>query len=278
MRMLIVIAVAACMQCVGASAQVISAPVNNVTEKQHIPNRTPTPYAFVREGDIMWEKWVWRTIDMREKMNHKFYFPFEPTNNRANLLTIIQYGIANNLLTPYGNDGFEMPMDKTAALNIGTYIDSLQVPDLYNPDILRDTVIVNKLDPKDVLEYRVKEIWFFDRQRSMMDVRIVGICPVRLVVDRVTGEIKGKEELYWIYFPHLRNVLVNYQAFNRFNDTGPLSYDDVFIKRMFSSYAYKESNVYDRRISEYAAGMDGMLESERIKTNIMDFEHDLWDW
>ncbi|UPT65553.1 MAG: gliding motility protein GldN [Sphingobacteriales bacterium JAD_PAG50586_3] len=253
---------------------------NNVAIKSHIKRRTPMPYPQVREADIMWEKWVWRTIDMREKMNHGFYYPFEPSNNRANLLTVIKCGIANGLVTPYSSidDEFLVPMTKEEALGIGYRTDTIQVPDLYDPDILRDTVIASTLNPKDVLEYRLKEIWFFDRQRSVMEVRIIGICPVRIVVDPATGEIKGKQEMYWIYFPQLRDAMVNYKAFNRFNNTDILSYDDIFMKRMFSSYVYKESNPFDRKITDYSTGMDAMIESQRVKTDIMDFEHDLWDW
>ena len=253
---------------------------NNVAIKSHIINRTPTPYPQVREADIMWEKWVWRTIDMREKMNHGFYYPFEPTNNRANLLTAIRCGIANGVVTPYSSidDEFMVPMTREEALGIGTRTDTLQIPDLYNPEILHDTVITSTLNPKDVMEYHLKEIWFFDKQRSVMDVRIVGIAPVRIVIDPATGEVKGKQEMFWLYFPQLRNVLAIYRAFNRNNNADILTYDDVFFKRMFGSYVYKESNPFDRRITDYALGMNAMLESERIKTDIINFEQDLWDW
>ena len=253
---------------------------NNVALKAHIQRRTPVPYPQVREADIMWEKWVWRTIDLREKMNLGFYFPFEPTNNRANLLTVIKCGIANNLVTPYSSidDEFLVPMTTEEALNIGTRIDTISIPDLYDPEKMHDTVIYSTLNPKDVMEYRLKEIWFFDKQRSVMDVRIIGICPVRTVIDPASGEVKGKQEMFWLYFPQLRDVLANYKAFNRFNNADILSYDDVFYKRMFGSYVYKESNPYDRKITDYSVGMDAMLESERIKTDIINFEQDLWDW
>jgi len=46
--------------------------------------------------------------------------------------------------------------------------------------------------------------------------------------------------------------------------------------RLSGSYIYKESNVYDRNIQEYATGPDGFLESDRIKQKIFETEHDLW--
>jgi hypothetical protein len=48
--------------------------------------------------------------------------------------------------------------------------------------------------------------------------------------------------------------------------------------RMFESYIYKESNVYDRNIQEYATGMDAQLESERIKQHLFETEHDMWEY
>ncbi|MCH8332021.1 MAG: hypothetical protein IH946_11720 [Bacteroidetes bacterium] len=48
--------------------------------------------------------------------------------------------------------------------------------------------------------------------------------------------------------------------------------------RYFSSYIFKESNVYDQRIQDYAPGMDGLLEGERIRNSIIEFEHNLWSY
>jgi hypothetical protein len=46
---------------------------------------------------------------------------------------------------------------------------------------------------------------------------------------------------------------------------------------MFGSYIYKETNVFDRIIDEYAQGIDALMESERIKEEIFLLEHDLWE-
>jgi hypothetical protein len=47
---------------------------------------------------------------------------------------------------------------------------------------------------------------------------------------------------------------------------------------MFQSYIVKETNLYDREIDSYKAGVDALLESERIKEKIFNFEHDLWSF
>ena len=125
-------------------------------------------------------------------------------------------------------------------------------------------------------KYLVKEDWIFDKARSVMEVRIIGICPVR-EVRNPDGSLRGEQMMYWIYFPELRNLLSQYPIYNRFNLAQPISYDDAFIKRMFSSYIYKEDNVFDRKISDYLAGLDAYLEGESIKEKMRLFESDLWE-
>ena len=134
---------------------------------------------------------------------------------------------------------------------------------------------------EDIVEYRLKEDWFFDKSRSEMDVRIIGIAPVVYTYETNANgqrEISGKKELFWLYFPHCRYVFNNYYVYNTKNDAYPMSFDDLFWKRRFSSYIYKESNVYDRKIDSYRHGVDALYESEEITNEIRDFEHDLWSF
>ena len=131
---------------------------------------------------------------------------------------------------------------------------------------------------KDIVQYKVKEDWFFDKERSVMDVRIIAICPVVYDYDASTGTIIGFKELFWVYFPECRYVFQNFFVQSANNDAQRMSYDDLFWKRMFQSYVVKESNIYDREIESYKAGIDALLEAERVKDKIFVFEHDLWSF
>lgn len=128
---------------------------------------------------------------------------------------------------------------------------------------------------KDIVQYRVKEDWFFDKERSQMDVRILGICPVVYKQDD-KGNISGLLELFWLYFPHCRFVFNNYFVYNTKNDAQWMSYDDLFWKRQFTSTIYKQSNVFDRKIESYRTGIDALMESEKITDEIRNIEHDVW--
>jgi len=139
-------------------------------------------------------------------------------------------------------------------------------------------VVVNEFDPGSVKEYRIKEDWFFDKQRSVQDVRIIGICPVADNIDPVTGEVRGSTPLFWVYFPEARNIFASAEVFNRSNDAERRTLEDIFWKRMFGSYVYKEQNVYDRRIADYKQGIHALLEAERVKDDLFIIEHDLWEY
>ncbi len=130
---------------------------------------------------------------------------------------------------------------------------------------------------KDIIQYKIKEDWFFDNERSVLDVRILGICPVVYKRDQ-NGNVTGFKELFWLYFPECRYVFQNFFVQSRQNDSQRMSFDDLFWKRMFQSYIEKESNIYDRNIEDHKSGVDALLESEKIKEKIFKFEHDLWSF
>ena len=130
---------------------------------------------------------------------------------------------------------------------------------------------------EDIIQYRLKEDWFMDKERGVMDVRIIAIAPVIYDKDD-SGQIIGTRELFWLYFPHCRFVLNNYYAFNSKNDAQWMSFDDLFWKRKFSSSIYKESNVYDREIGTYKTGIDALFEADKIKEEVRTIEHDVWSF
>lgn len=131
------------------------------------------------------------------------------------------------------------------------------------------------LKTQDVIQYRMKEDWFFDKERSVMDVRIIAIAPV-IYRRNEDGQIAGMDELFWLYFPHCRFVLNNYFVYNDKNDAQWMSFDDLFWKRKFTSVIYKESNVFDRKMETYKTGVDALFEAERVKEQIRTIEHDVW--
>jgi gliding motility associated protien GldN len=256
-------------------------PRDGVVDMADKLEKKPIPYPWIRNSDFVWQKRIWRVIDMREKMNQPMYFPEVPHNNWKSFMTVLVDALKEGSITAYDasstTDEFIIPLSYKEVMAKVEKADSTQMQRDYPPYDFYDTVIIKKFHATDVKKFRIKEDWFFDKQRSMLEVRIIGICPIIDQLDS-KGDFKGYKPLFWIYFPEARTVLAKSEVFNRFNGAAKLTYDDFFWKRMFSSYIYKEDNVYDRSILEYAQGIDAMLESDRIKNDLFSFEQQLWEY
>jgi gliding motility associated protien GldN len=253
--------------------------------KERVANRRPVPYQYVRESDVMWSKIIWRKIDLREKMNQILYFPEQPIGKRRSLISLMLWAIDTQGLQAYDpsdpNYEFKRPITREEINErFGARQTVKMIEDVETGQLI-ETIVKEDPNPAEVREYIVKELWFFDKQRSVMEVRILGICPVRIYYrDEDIERLEPlKTKLFWVYFPQARKVFAENEVYNPYNDAERMSFDDLFFKRFFSSYVVKESNTYEnRQIEDYAVGIEAMLESERIKNEIMNFEHELWEF
>ncbi len=237
--------------------------------------RLELAHEFIREADVFWKKEIWRVIDTREKMNQPFAYPKNP------LINVLLDAVKSGEVLVFGanDDDFQNPIDPDDALSMtGSTTDTIYVPDAENPDILVPTVVTQDFNYDNVKQYRIKEIWYFNKQNSTMQVRIQGIAPI---MDDYSeeGVFRGVKALFWIFMPSLRDKLVKTEAFNPFPDGIRLTWDDIFTQRLFSSVVYKEDNVRDERVKDiWEDPIDQLYESERIKEKIFNFEHDLWEY
>jgi gliding motility associated protien GldN len=253
-------------------------PVDGYFKRANIQNAKVIPYANLRESDVMFSKRVWREIDVRDKVNTIFASP------KSRLITIFTDAIQAGELTAYdasstkddvNGDEFSAVLNAKEAM--AKFADSVVVP-IFDQDGNQtgSKIAPGEFNPDSIVKFRIKEDWIFDKQRSMFEPRIIGIAP--MVKISKAGQAFDEQPAFWIYFPEARHLLVTKVAVNRTNDMSGLSYDDIFMKRIFSSYVVKESNPDDVRIKDYALGIDKLYESERIKKALMDFEHDLWSF
>lgn len=259
--------------------------LDGIYEKENVPSRRPAPYKFLRESDVMWCKRIWRVIDYREKINHKLYYPTERIGDRMSLIDLLLWGIKTDGLTAYSDvdDRFTQPITLGQIdAAFGATEQTISYMDENGNEVTQK--IKNEIVSSEVKQLILKEDWFFDKQHSYMDVRIVGMCPVRFYTKEEdnTGEGEAeirKSQVFWIYFPEARRILANHEVFNEYNDAERRTFDDIFFKRYFNSFIIKETNVYDDRgIRDYSLGIQTLLEAENIKNKISNIEQDLWEY
>jgi len=247
-------------------------PLDDIVEKRIIDERMVLPYQPLREADVFWEKRIWRVIDIREKMNLPFAYPEMP------FFSILMDAAVNGDITVYSteDDKFSASLPADEVATMGATADTVITfdPETYEEQI---QVVRNELNPEDVNRFRIKEVWFFDEQTSTMQVRVLGIAPMIDVKDE-NGNFRYEKPMFWVYYPESREILARHQVFNSMNDAAPMTWEDMFEMRFFSSYIMKASNVHDFRLQDTYSGVDRLLEADKIKQEIFNFEHDLWSY
>ncbi|MBK6929626.1 MAG: gliding motility protein GldN [Saprospirales bacterium] len=249
------------------------APLDDVVKKEVMMERRVLAYQPIRESDIFWEKRIWRIIDVREKMNLPFAYPEAP------FFKILSEAASKGEMPVYSvdDDKFTKRLSTDDVLSMLSKTDTIVTfdPETYEEKV---QIVRNDINWADVKRFRIKEIWFFDKETSTMQVRILGIAPLIDVKDS-EGNFRYEKAMFWVYYPQARELFARNRVFTLGGNTNAtISWEDLFEMRYFASFIIKESNVYDRRIEDYARGVDALWESDRIKNQIFNTEHDLWQY
>lgn len=278
-------------------------PVDGYLVSSNFEERKVMEYAVIQPEDIAFVTRIWQEFDLRDPANSQFKSP------QSNLMQIIMDAVLAGELTAYDptpsaedptGDSFKtiLPADQV----LGRFGGDSTLVEQYDEfgNVISSHFEAASFNPDDVVRFRIKEDWIFDKKRSVFEVRIVGIAPLvspRTEVfggDDFTGVTEGLPEgipssspamdidpfpAFWIYFPEARHIFVHHEAPAVYNNAYGYSYDDVFTKRLFSSYIVKEDRPDGIRIKDYLSeGVDRLSESERIKKKLIDFEQKRWSY
>ncbi|MDR2027626.1 MAG: gliding motility protein GldN [Prevotellaceae bacterium] len=264
-------------------------PKTDIFDRVIVKEKKPVEYAEIREEDVLWSRFIWRIIDCREKLNFHLYYPVDPIQNRKSLAQSLMEGISKGKIQAYDDENFTSKISVEKVMErLGAVEREIEVEDMDNPGQMIKTKEIGQANWKLVREYKIKEKWFFDKRYSRMDVRIIAVCPIKVFKKGASGnnveagandtEIL-REELCWIYFPEARRVLANTTCYTGKNPQANISFDDIFHKRYFSSRITQATNVNDIEIREYThGGLEALLESERIKNEMLQLESDVWSY
>ena len=239
--------------------------------RKDIDSTEIVPLADVRDEDVFYAKRIWREIDLRDTVNSILKAP------KSRLIDVILNAIKSGELTAYApidsllneDDAFNNPMQADSASRVA--LGTVEVSDNKTGTV---TTVVNDFNPESFLKYRIKEDWIFDSKRSIFEPRIVGIAPLKL--NQTTNQW---QPVFWIYYPEAREVLSRKRLVNTRNDASTLSFDDFFIRRLFTSYIVKESNPGDNKLKDIIAEpRERLYESNRIQNSLLDYEQGLWEY
>jgi gliding motility associated protien GldN len=237
----------------------------------HQNNNRVVPYSFLRQDDMMWSTRHWEEIHIHEKINQGLYYPIEDLPDRVALFNVLLNGINEGSITEvFDNDIFTQPLTPQEILNKLYTIKEKK--NEFGEVVIRDSLFVV---PANVISWKIKSDWYFDKQRGEMKSRIIGICPV------VQKDWEADaEDLFWIWFPDTRKALSQNLVYNPENNNRRMTFDQLFQMRYFNAVVIKEDNMYDRSITDYykVEGRETLLESRRIREELRDYESSLWQY
>ena len=255
-------------------------------------NNDPIEYGFIDDRDILWSKTVWETINLDERINFPYYYP----NNNNGYLSSARQSLYRVLIDNIeSGDITEIYVDDYFTEKI-TFSDLQEV--LVNETISEegrkrqnegeeespDDYDKWEIQSGDVVQYRIKGTWYVNKRLGELKYRLLGIAPVAPDVSTLSEGPEAQADalvpLFWIWFPDAREALNKSKVFNTRNSAQPITFDNMLNSRRFNSTIYKEENVYeDREVKDYIYedALRQLLESNRIKAVIRDFEQDLWN-
>jgi len=255
-------------------------------------NSSPIAYGYVDDRDILWQKTVWETIDLDERINFPYYYP--TINNgllsstRKSLFRILIDNINSGDITEIYSDSYFN--DKLTAEDLEERLISKKLSPSgveksnSGEQVTESDYDIYKIETDKVVQYRIKGIWYVNKRLGELKYRLLGIAPVAPDVSTLSDGPAAMADalvpLFWVWFPDARKALNNSQVFNSKNSSQPITFDNMLNSRRFNSVIYQEENVYeDRAVNQYIYedALRQLLESERIKSEIRDFEQDLWN-
>lgn len=251
-------------------------------------NDKPLVYGYVHDRDVLMGKTTWEIIDLSEKINFALYFPIDTANigsDRRSLYDVLTKAMRNGKITEVYTDSYfntkKSIEDIQGSLTRIDTTDAGREQINAGAQISPEYILKQDLTAQDVSKYKIKGYWYFDKRQSELKYRLLGICPITPDVYTMNSDEKDYIELFWVFFPAARDVLHEAKAFNDKNSAMPVSFDQILNSRRFNSVIYKEENVYgDRAIDEYMKdnAQNQLLESERVKEKIRNFEQDMWNY
>jgi len=246
----------------------------------------PIPYA-----NQMYKRTVWRRMDLKEKQNA----PFFSTSNEITRLLID--GVKDGILPVYEDDSLNKRMSKEK------FLENLKLPEEetddgfgtsegfgdsgwddsgWGGDTGQETQQAGPqyYDASELTLLNIQEDMIFDKVRSRLYYDIISIeivIPAEAVatgIEKSVGVFAYKDlERYFRSMPQ-RAIW-----YNRQNTAEHRNLADAFLLRLFHGRIYKVSNPRNDQIADiYLDPKAALIKSQQIEHQLIEYEHNLWEY
>lgn len=258
---------------------------DEAVETKDIRDKIPLAYEHIRVEDAVYRHKIWREIDTREKMNLAFRYKADENNGNQMFVAILMKAIQDSAVTVFDpiDDRFTTPMTiSQVAEKISGGIEVVQLYDsLGNPSGTKE--VVREINLDSFYKFKIKEEVIFDKESSRLFWRILGIAPLKRVITSAGIDL-GESEMFWVYYPDMRPIFAKYEVYNGKNFGARMSWEELFESRMFSGRIIKSTvdNPLNLPLRDQKGlqenGVFQLLEGERIKEKVFNYEQDLWSY
>ena len=261
---------------------------------QEEENLNPVAYGYVDDRDVLWSKTIWEIINLNERINFPYYYPTIDngflSESRKSLFRVLYDNIEAGKITEIYSSSYFNDNEKLTFDDLGEKLEMRNLSTLgieksnAGEEVTDDDYDTYTIQSDKIEQYLIKGTWYFNKRLGELKYRLLGIAPVAPDVSTLSQGPEAMKDalvpLFWVWFPDARESLSNSKVFNTKNSSQPITFDHMLNSRRFNATIYKEENVYeDREVKEYIYedALRQLLESERIKSVIRDFEQDMWN-
>jgi gliding motility associated protien GldN len=229
-------------------------------------------------GNARWARVIYRELDLMKEKNAPLHYPLRPLNGYQNLFSTLFKLISENKVDAYEYLGDYEEFEEKYKVNFKQMLDRFYI---YYEEVKtktgNTTIIVNDSDipSADIHKYYIKEMWYFDQNNSVFDVKLLAICPIL----HSTGDI-GEQTypMFWLPYenirPYIRN---NYIMTSNTNNAKTFTIDDYFRRRMFDGEIIKTENLINLSLAQYCPTPDSLkMEQEKIEKQLIIFRESLY--
>ncbi|WP_304157608.1 gliding motility protein GldN [Mesonia mobilis] len=251
----------------------------------------PLPYGYVGERDILWAKTTWEEIDLNQRVNFPLLYPVDDLGEgRRPLFDLLVEAVTKDSIAAYRDSYFKQKMSvKDIEFNLQASDTSQAGYAALNAGEKVEDYMINRTasEAADVEAYRIRGYWYFDKRQGELKYRLLAIAPVVTSAQNKLQKLNNPNlesepvVLFWIFYPEIRDLLHDNYVFNGKNSANPITFDHLLNSRRFDATIYKEDNVQgDREVDDYIGdnSLMQLLESNRIKETIRNFESDMWNY